>query len=539
MHSGIRIHEIKMAQQMPSKPMFMRTWSTNYQAFSDNRHMQDALIETTHQGTNLSAAALAPIANSILIPDARSGRIAGLGASEKRFSIQIIVEITDSQMLSNYEVITAYTDFFGFSDASGRPLIDDNMLLFVNGVADMGRESYGNGANHWTIGNITQVLSPVTGSMGGETTLDTNMVSCRPTDTISVMASKVMSGAGSRTTVSSMLLTAGNKRSTRENNVAANFLSKTIGSYRDEMIDPTGSEEDAILNAAANPSISDPATTASTFLRELRYKTAYQAERAISWSDLRKLDPSLKTDDMRIKVIPLARGAEDTMLAMANGAENWDSAYNETQIGQLAMSAIPAFMSSRLIGEIDIEAHNATTTGEVVVNIHSMRGIRPDVDLVAQRKTIEESFRRSVFAQLNSGQIGRTLYIKASMGLVGMAQMMIEINGNGKRPFNAALYDDAAWSPCLADGLQKLSDLAQELDIICSTTTNKALGAMHDMDSVISGTHNPRGVVPQISRSPNGGSGGLLNLSGGSQPVAVDGLIPLNQTIGKPGGLGF
>lgn len=501
---GIKIFEIKLAQQTAGKPLFLRTWSTSFNNFADNQHLQDALVEYTAQGTNLSVNALAPVANSILVPNTKIGQLANIGGdyNDSRFSIQITIEITDSQMMTSYEVITGYTDHLGYSMLSSDNVnIDDNMIIFINGVADLNKENHG-GSSYWTIGNITQVLSPVTGVMNGEAVVDTNMVTCRPADTISLMASKVLSGQSSRTTVSTMLMTAANKRSHRENNVAANYLSKTIGSYRDQMIDNGGDEEGAMLNAAANPSIADPATTASAFLRELRYQTGYNQERSITWGELRKLDGTLTNRDQRIKTILLKPNAVDTQLAIVGGAENWNSAYNETVIAQQALTAIPAYMSVRLIGELDIEAHNATTTGEVVVNIFSVRGMRQDIDMVTQEKTIRQSFASAVFQQLLQGMPGRTLYIRAQMGMVGVATIMVEVDGGGKRPYSASLYNDASYSPCLGDNHLSLANLSQELDVICATATNRALGAMTDMAQVISGTHNNGGAILQ----PNGSS---------------------------------
>lgn len=531
--TGIRIHKIKMARQMPTKQMFMRTWTANYSAFEDNRHMTDALMETTSDGTNLSAQALAGVANNILVPEAKISRQAGLGGGydTDRLVIEITLEITDSTMLTSYEVITGYTNHYGFIDALGNPLIDDDMLIFINGVSDLTRESHGM-TNHWSVGNITQVLTPVVGVMGGETTIDSNLVAARPTDTISIMASNAMSGRGSRTTVSSMLLTSNDKRNTRENNVAANFLSKTMSSYRNELLDPTGSEDDAILNAAANRDIVDPATTASAFLRELRYKTGYQQERAIHWSDLRKLDPTLSKQDKRIVIIPLGRSAEDTAMAITNNSENWNSAFPETIIASQALTSIPAFMSQRCIGELDIEAHNATLTGEVIVNMHSIRGMRADIDLKDRRKTIEDAFKAAVFSQLNPPDMSgkrKTLYVRASLGMIGNAGVYIEINGAGKRFYSAGMFNDAAWSPCLAGDMGGLQGLANDLDIICATATNRALGSMADYEQVVSGTHNIRGVA-SVTRTVGG-----ANQQG---MIIGDGNAPLGKITGG-GGLGF
>lgn len=542
--TGIRIHQIKLSEMTPAKPMFVQSWSANFTNFDDNRHLQEALIEQTAQGTNLSMQALAPLANSILVPDSKATKLASIGGSYdvSRFAVQIIVEVTDSQMMSSYEVITGYTDQFGLSMDGGQENIDDEMLLFINGVSDLNREHHGERDN-WTVSNITQLLTPITGTVNGETTIDNMMVAARPADTIAVMASQVMSGAGSRTSVSSMLLTSGNKRSSRDNNVASCFLSKTLTSYRDELIDPSGRPEDAMLNAAASPAVSELANTASVFLRELRFRTSFNQERALSWKELRTLDATLTKRDSRIQVTRMKDSLFQTELSMVQNSQGWDSAYNESVIAKQAIATIPAWMSNRLIGEIYIEAHNATTDGSVAITLHSVRGIKQDVRFEGSNvlEDLKRSFSRIVYSQLNpTANQGNVLYIAANMGLTGIGKVVVEINGRGKHPFNGTLYNDAAHSLCLAPGLAPLQALANDLDTICATATNRALGAQIELGSVRSQEQQVNGLRHVHQQ---GGQSNHLN-NGGLQPLNLDtgnangGLQPLGK-ITTGGNLGF
>lgn len=529
---SVRIHSIKLSEAPPTREMFIRPWAVTHNNFQNSDHLLTTLSEVTQDGTNLSANALAPVANQILVPDARANRLATIGGSysDRRFAIEIVVETINSQMMSQFELISGYTDQLGFSDLTGQSHIDDQMLIFVNGVSDLAQEKYNDGMAAWNIRNITQVLSPVIGAVHHETQIDQMMVAARPTDALAVMASQAMSGhSGNRVTVNSMLLTAGNRRNMRSNNTAASYLSATASSYRNELLDSGDSSDSALLNAAANPNITEPAMTQGNFLRELRTRTGYQQDRAIHWSDLRRLDPSLTVNDSRITVIPLTARALQTYSAVADGAEHWNSAYNETLIAQQAICAIPAFMSSRLLGELDIEAHNATVTGETVVVIHSMRGIRQDIDMTGRRQQLTEAFSRLVFSQLVGGT-GNTLYIRASMALAGIANIIVEINGGGKRPFNAPVFNDASYSPCLAENFSQLQNLSSDLSTICAATTNRALSSTLDYAQVVSGT------------SPF--DGGSAPVGSGQQNLSANNLPPLGGPKlppfpGTGGPLGF
>lgn len=527
----MRIHSIKLSEAPPTREMFLRPWSVTHDHFQNSDHLLSTLSEVTQDGTNLSVNALAPVANQILVPDARTSRVAAIGGGydERRFAVEIVVETINTQMMSQYELISGYTDQMGFSDITGQSHIDDNMLIFVNGVSDLSQEKYGDGMTSWNIRNITQVLSPVVGSFQHETQIDGKMVAARPTDTLAVMASQAMSGQGNRTTVNSMLLTSGNRRNTRANNTAASYLSATASSFRNEMLDSGDSSDSALLNAAANPNLTEPPMTQGSFMRELRTRTGYQQERAIHWSDLRRLDPTLAVNDSRITVIPLTAKALQTYSSVAQGSEYWNSAYNETLVAQQAICAIPAFMASRLLGELDIEAHNATTTGEVVVVIHSMRGIRQDIDLTGRRNQLIEAFSRLVFSQLLGGT-GRTLYIRASMALAGIANMVIEINGAGKHPFNAPVFNDASYSPCLAENFGQLQNLSSDLSQICAATSNRALGSSLDYKAVTSGFDPFGGGSAKAALNQN------TNLQSGNLPPLGSGLPGLG---GNGQGYGF
>lgn len=512
-----RIHSIKLSVAPPTREMYLHPWTVTSQNFQDNDHLLGMLAESTADGTNLTANALAPVANSLLVPDARTQRQAGIvgGYGEKRFAVEIIVETVNSQMMSTYEVITGYTSHYGFTDAQGKPLLDDEMMLVINGVCDLHHENYGDGSI-WRVNNVTQVLSPVTSStvmsdpssdfgIGHvESVVDDQMVSCRPTDTLAVMATGVMSEHGAKTTVNSFMLSTGNKRGSRANNLAANYLSNTATAYRNQMLDDS-MDDAALLAASASPLVNDPAMTATSFLRELRKHTQYNQERAIYWKELRQVDPSLRPDDVRITVVPGTQKLLDTARAQMESSEYWNSAYHETMVAQQLAWAMPAFMSQRNIGHIEIEAHNATIGNQVVVNIYTVSSTHAEIDVSKQLEKLKQSFAASVFHQLSGSLPGRTLYVRINCGLIGVANMVIEIDGQGKRPHNAPVFNDAAWSPQLAGGYQQLHGLADDLGKICTALTNSALTSQADFAQLVT-THDGVGTrgatAPQPATNP-------------------------------------
>lgn len=532
-----KIHSIKLIPVAPTREMFLNPWTLSTTNFQNNDHLIQTMREVTADGTNLSINALAPLANNILVPDARSMRQAGIvgGYSEKRFSIEIIVETVDSQMMSSYETITGYTSHYGFMDAAGKHLIDDDMLIVINGVCNLTRENWG-GHDTWKVSDITQILSPVAGSNtsvdinpefgtpGFESVLDNQMVSCRPTDSLAVMASNNMSGKGNFTTVNSFMLSTGNKRSTRANNMAASYLSNTATAYRNQMLDDT-QDDSALLSAAASPLVNDPAMTSMGFLRELRKCTQYGHERSIHWKELRNIDPSLAVNDSRIMVVPGTEQFFANADAILSGSEYWDAAYNETMIAKQMAWSVPAFMSQRNIGHIDIEAHNATIGRQVVVDVHTVSSTHAEIDHRSHLERLKQAYAVAVFNQIAGSLPDRTVYVRINCGLIGVANIVVEIDGKGKHPYNAPIFNDAAWSPQLAGSYSQLEGLAQDLGQLCAAATNSALSSHADFAQLMS-HHDNIGT--------QGHSTAVASQHLAQQPLAST-LPPLTTSFGNGG----
>lgn len=486
MKTGVKILNILLAEAVPSVQLFHRPWEVNWRP-----EFTDALMETTNDGTNLSAGAIKRVANQMLIPSAaHTGaiQIAG-GFGEQRFTVTFVVETENVGGRKTQEIISGYTDHMGIGGTDTNPIYNPEMRFFFNhmGTLQVTQGSGALGYGMFTFGNATEILTPMTGWDSQEhiPMINRQATAMRPRDVLASMGEGAFSGMGITTGQSQLngapvLANTGYqfgaraKRSSFDNTDSAEYLSRVFTSVRDVSLSNEGDARQygtQLQQAGENNYTAEPLTSNSAMLLLLQRRSSFQQEWSVTLGELCQIDPTIA---QRIQPIRMKREYVHTMAAMMGNTDGWGETSAASQVAQLATMIMPNAMAKFALGMIHFIAHTDTLDGSVDLRIMNAAGIAQGIDPKPILNMIRHHLIHEVYPTLTKqGQI--KLYIEANISLNRISNVVVAINGGEKKPFPIATYCSALYSPNLAPNVQRLETLASDLSVISSQLTAAAI----------------------------------------------------------------
>lgn len=529
----MKILSILMAETPPSSPMYLRPYKVSW----DDAY-KDSLLESTGGGINLSAGAIGNVARSMLTPSAAHAGAAQIanGFGITRLTITMIVETDNIAGRSIQEVITGYSDRNGMHDNLGRAVYDPEMRFFFNSISNIAfQQGTGmNGYGSFQYTNSTQILTPLQGWDSNEQVpvMNRHAASMRPKDTLSMMSSGAFGGID-MSTLGNGAPVLGNttyeftnrpKRSSRDNNVSAEYLSRVFTGFRDSMLD-ANTDQRAFTNglAAASESkyINEPLAADSSLLTLLIRRSAYQQEWSVTLKELKAIDPTI---EQRIQPYKMDAKTRDYAASILSSTEGWHETSFEGQIAQMATTLLPNSMVKFALGMINFHAHSETVDGSTHVTLLDARGAAKGIDPRPLIGMITQHLRHEVYPVLTMG--GKfNVYIEANISLNGLSTITVGVNGGIKKPFQVSSYCDSVFSPCLAGSAENLRGLSNDIGGLAAQL---AAAAINNGPGIQRGNEQ----LGNISY----GNGGVS-----AQPISSLNINPVapGNFPGNPGGIGF
>lgn len=532
----MRIVSILLAETPPSSQMYLRPYKVKWQ-----EGFKDALMESTLGGTNLSAGAVGNVAQRMLVPSEQvtgQAQIAN-GFGTYRLTVTMVIEIDDIAGRKTQEIVTGYSDFNGMHDALGRAVYAPEMRFFFNSVSNLSiHQGAGmNGYGSYQFTNSTQILTPLQGWDKDDQIpiMNRQLTSMRPKDTLAILGSGAMGAVDMSTMVhkatgaqapvlgnTTYQFAARPKRSSRDNNVSSEYLSRVFTGFRDSMLD-ANTDQRAFSNGlqAASESnyINEPLAADSSLLQLLQRRTQYGSEWSVTLAELKKIDPTI---EQRIQPIKMDAKYQHHAAAVLQSSEGWSQTTFNSQVAQVATTLIPNSMVKFALGMLNFHAHCETVNGSTHVVVLDARGVTKGIDPTPLQDMIRQHIATEIYPVLS--QNGRfQVYIEADVRLNGISTITVGINGGPKMPFMVSTYCDAVYSPCLGQSVDALQSLASDIGGVAASLAAEAINS------------GPGIIRDHNGPSINYGNGGLTGqpLSNFANPIAP-GNIP-----GGTGGLGF
>lgn len=532
MHQNIKVLKILLAEAPPSSQAYIRPFKMKWE-----EGFTDALMESTNDGTNLSAGAIQNVAQQMLVPSAAPMGEVQIpnGFGNMRLTVTMVIELEDIAGRKTQEILSGYSDINGMHDNGlNSAVYDDNMRFFFNNLGTL-QITAGHGAGGYGMyqySNATEILTPLSGWDVNEQIpiVNRNASSMRPKDVLASLGNGALNGMAGDVNGAPVM---GNstyqfgtrpKRSSWDNNISSEFVSRVFTGVRDTMLNAESDSRqygNALQTASEQKFINEPLSASSGMLALLSRRSQYKQDWSVTLGELVRIDPSIK---QRIQPVKLTQQQKQTAAAIMGGSQGWHETSFNSQIAQLATLILPTAMAKFALGSVHFIAHTETLDGSVDLRIVNMHGVaeginpRPIMDMIKRHLAFE------VYPMLT--QSGRfQVYIEANISLGRISTITVGVNGGVKEPFMISTYCSALYSPCLAPNVGMLDTLSSELSKVASQLTAASINS-----------------GPGILR-PDGSA--IRNLNYGHQSVSSVPLATLNINPSAPGntggngGLGF
>jgi hypothetical protein len=486
MNKGVKILSILLAEAPPSPQLYVRPWEVNWRD-----GYTDQLLEATNDGANLSSGAIRQVATEMLVPAAAHGGAVNIanGFGFTRSTVTLVVETEDVGGRKTQEIISGYTDHMGIGGTDTNPTYNREMRFFFNHMGTLqitsgsGHEGYG----MYQFGNATEILTPMTGwdSNGDIPIVNRKATTMRPKDVMASLGEGAFAGMGVHDDNGSKLNGApvlGNtsyqfgsraKRSSFDNNVSSEFLSRVFTGVRDTMLDNATDQRqygNALQKASESKYINEPMTSNSAMLLLLQRRSQFQQEWSVTLGELLNIDHTITS---RIQPIKMRVQDRQTAAAIMTNTDGWESTSFEGQVAQLATLIMPNAMSKFALGHLHFIAHTETLDGSVDVRVVNMAGIAQGIDPRSIINMIKQHIAFEIFPALTMGRF--KIHIEANVSLNRISTITVGINGGIKKPFPIASYCSALYSPCLAPNPTVLEKVAGDLSGVASQLTAAAM----------------------------------------------------------------
>ncbi len=469
-----------------------------YQTMTTPENMA-LLNESTKGGARINTASVADSAWSILAPSAVAAYEAPIANGWRTCRFAFMLEVIHPTVMggARHQYLTGYTDH---SDVSHMHTLDPRMRLHFNNVIDtmevqelvngvlMTRQKITNGSQ-LLAGSYTPTLYSVAQSPQ----------TMRPQDILdSIALSRTLGDQGTIYMTHGTFATEHVKLSNRANANPAQYLSKTLGAYRQAMNDPSSDtdQQEAIYGRAAD-AVKDPMMGSNAFLTFLNANTSFSEGGSITYGELCQNDPTL---DARVQVIARRGTMYQNQLNFAGSgdSEHWRGSNHETLTANTLAQMVPTLMMDLMLTGVRFMATNQTHNNEWMVQILGMESFLSGVDLTQFGESFKFRLVNEVLRYSTQGGMV-DMRLDGSFDMIRDSHLQLSMGGGVPTSFTIPSFADAIYSPLLTNTQDHLNAMAHDI------------GEMGDMLSGRSGllalspyaTYNQTPMVSQPPAAPS------------------------------------
>lgn len=441
-------------------------------------NIMNQLSELTHGGTNISRAAIAPVASQIIAPSAIPIGPAeirgGWGETRCRFIMEFASNGFNGARMR--KIVTGYTSHMGISVQKNA--LDSQMQFFINNVIDMNDSVVPTGSGHGiqtSIRGSDQILFGAYDRHGSRP----NDYMLRPGDIFNTASSQsaVMNWAQEGQYADlRMTFMNGAARSRRDNLNPTAYLNRLLRASQSAKMTAEDDSVDSLqyVNDQSAGIANDAPISGDTLLRELCNKYDLGKRGFITWREIMDRWPHVSTPNF-IKVQLFGGAHAKQALHQAGQTEHWRGNNIETILATMLGNALPGLLTDNMVYRIGLLITNKTMGGipDVAITLPPM-SLVDGLDLTMYLERLKTQILTELMPGLSDNNM-RLIHIGVTADVMDETTLHISVNNAPVTVYTIPSFADNTFSLVTTNNIEHAYGIVADIN---NLTFN--LGSMHE-----------------------------------------------------------
>lgn len=473
--TNINVTRLVMQETGAYNPIYSRPYETDLN--STGLNLIAKRVEE-FGGGKISGALLSGATCNIIAPSATAFQQVGIagGWGDRRIRFMMEVQCLSSMGSMTIYYFQGYTNYTGVSN-TGNVATDMeftiNSFIAVNRITQMTpmgmqvKDIVAESAHLLADGNWS---GPYSG---------TAQYLMRPQDIFSGMHSAYLSNDQGATLDGRPLLKKEPSRSSRNNNLPANYIARIIDGYQvGQQLAEYGQGNQDILTRARTEVFEHPVYD-NPFIRLISDGRSNGITNRFFFSDLERIDPGVKS----VTNYMVLGATQSATLHQPGLTAYWTGSDRETVVATIISHAVPAIMMDLMISKIILRSTNHDLGGQMSTVIIDAKSLTT-ADLTRNFEIFKQRLEREVIYDFTFGnQEAYTLDI--TVDLFGETWISISLASGPVFQFVTPSFCDNLFTPVLASNREQYNAMIQDFETIISSVTDVDHGSRMSVNNAI------------------------------------------------------
>lgn len=468
----IIIHRLLLKEVPPCHNQYFRSYHTSV-THQDLNVISDRITQAQAWTPNTLKGVAHSILNIKATPEAAAPIVNGWGTKRMRFVMDMEF---NSGVGSTREVALGFTDWDGFSDASGKPLLAPEMVFHVNTILKLRKRlsqtvAHGTQEMYSMFGNMQMVS---TGDYDYTLTQQPNFDGIWSVKPENVLSNRVSDVYGGQVYLGTANVTQNPLTINRAYNAPIHYATELLKSVHNGYVSAYNEQEmpsDRVIFQYARSNIAPTPDGLFLFEHAMNQITGRRGDR-FEWRELLRLDPTLEHDTHGHHRLIVVRSPNE--LPYTSYMAPMNAANIETQLAAQIANVLPVILLSYNTQYAAFTLTNETPGGQWFTMPGKFLGLGTE-NVVPYVQPIVDELIDQVFTAYTNVGVGIELEVKCD--IAGMTECQLRLNGGISYPFAIPSFADNLFAPTLTTNPQQLTlltnDFKQVFDSIGRLVTPK------------------------------------------------------------------
>lgn len=468
----VSIISLNMMETGTYNPLFSRSYTVNSNVSVVSDAIGNISDRISNSALNVTPELITGLSTNLLVQDPNATQMLSIpnGWDTKRFRFNMRVKVDLTSGLTEMYDIQGFTEELAVSHAQS---LDPNMKFFINSIARVSEYQDQFGQTALSCFGTSQVINGAIAS----TPNSTGVFTMRPKDVLGEMQWQYLSqDAGQKYIDGRANITGRSTGSSRNNCIAANYLSDTIGNWINTAKENEIADDNAIVTGTLNK-LHENFFEENKFIRELVNVQGPGSSGFFTLNTLNKLDVTFDQQSAlltnRLNVMMTGGMTNHDLITIGSGSQ-WNGRDIEAVWASTIVQSVPAIMTKHFVGKLAFTATNKTINGTTVVTIVKM--LSPNAANMNQftSSQISKAIEVLLFKDITQDNLIK-FNISAEFDIYGDTRVDVGVENRPVQTFFMPTFADSISTPVITNNKGNLTNMASSLEGVVRTITDNVL----------------------------------------------------------------